>query len=121
MSALGYKLLEEVPKAKTNTTYFYCNAKDSQGKGFVSAGGFTVLKGSTVSANLAPSFKAHVVGYYKLRNELENNGTIVNKTFQCDYEFNAPSAAAAVITGRSSNGTLEWKTENGTTLKDFNM
>lgn len=121
MIALGYKLLEESPKAKTNTTYFYCKAKDAQGKGFVSAGGFTVLKGSTISTGIAPSFQTHAVSYYKLRNELESNGTIVNRTFQLDYEFSAPSAASSVIMGHTTNGMIEWKTENGTKLKDVNI
>jgi hypothetical protein len=39
--------------------------------------------------------------------------------FQRDYEFNAPSAASAVILGHTSNGNVDWKTENGTKLKDL--
>lgn len=121
MSALGYKFLEAMPKAKVNTTYFYCKGKDAQGKGFISASGFTVLKGSTISSGIAPSLKTHGISYYRLRNELEANGTIVDRVFQLDYEFSAPSAASSVITGHTTNGTIEWKTEDGKKLKDVNI
>lgn len=36
-----------------------------------------------------------------------------------DYEFNAPSAASAVVLGHTSNGNMDWKTEDGTKLKDL--
>ena len=120
-SALGYKFLEEVPKAKTNTTYFYCKARGSQAKGFISAGGFTVLQGSLTSENMTSSLELHSNCYYKLRNELESSGIIVDRIFQKDYEFTAPSAASTVIIGNPSNGNADWKTENGIKLKDVNI
>ena len=36
-----------------------------------------------------------------------------------DYEFNAPLAASAVVLGHTSNGNMDWKTEDGTKLKDL--
>lgn len=33
--------------------------------------------------------------------------------------FNAPSTAAGVLLGRSSNGRVEWKDANGQTLKQL--
>ena len=39
--------------------------------------------------------------------------------FVKDYLFSSPSAAAAVVLGRSANGLTEWKLKNGTTLKEF--
>jgi hypothetical protein len=37
--------------------------------------------------------------------------------FASDYLFSSPSSAAAVLLGRSANGRIEWKDENGKTLK----
>jgi hypothetical protein len=36
-----------------------------------------------------------------------------------DYEFPSPSAAAAVVLGRSADGTIEWKNEQGVRLCDL--
>ena len=57
--------------------------------------------------------------YYVLRGKLEADGTIVDRRFTKNYEFSAPSAASAVVLGHTSNGNVDWKTENGTKLKDF--
>ena len=72
-----------------------------------------IMEGSSVSDHTGPSLKT----YCKLRNALINNGTIVNHVFTRDYEFNTPSAASAVILGRTSNGNADWKTEQGVKLK----
>ena len=40
--------------------------------------------------------------------------------FEIDYGFNAPSAASAVILGRTSNENIDWKNESGIPLKDIN-
>lgn len=36
-----------------------------------------------------------------------------------DYSFSSPSTAAAVVLGRSANGRVEWKAEDGRTLKEL--
>ena len=36
-----------------------------------------------------------------------------------DYLFPSPSTAAAVVMGRNANGRIEWKSENGLTLKEI--
>jgi hypothetical protein len=36
-----------------------------------------------------------------------------------DYEFKSPSAAAAVLLGRSAAGPIEWKDQSGRTLKEL--
>ncbi len=54
-------------------------------------------------------------GYKRLRESLEQDGTLVDsddgkaKVFTHDQVFRSPSAAAAVIAGRSANGRVEWK------------
>lgn len=55
-------------------------------------------------------------GYAALRDQLIRNGIIKNRLFTGNYEFDSPSAAAAVILGRSANGRREWIKLDGRTL-----
>ena len=119
INTLGYKVLVPVPKANDETIYLYCKGSGASAKGFVSAGGFTVLEGSTVSDHTVPSLETKGKSYYNLRNALIKDGTILDRVFTRDYEFKAPSAASAVILGHTSNGNVDWKTSDGTKLKDL--
>ena len=119
INTLGYKVLVPVPKADDETIYLYCKGSGASAKGFVSAGGFTVLEGSTVSDHTVPSLETKGKSYYNLRNALIKDGTISDRVFTRDYEFKAPSAASAVILGHTSNGNVDWKTTDGTKLKDL--
>ena len=119
INTLGYKVLVPVPKANDETIYLYCKGSGASAKGFVSAGGFTVLEGSAVSDHTVPSLETKGKSYYNLRNALIKDGTISDRVFTRDYEFKAPSAASAVILGHTSNGNVDWKTADGTKLKDL--
>ena len=119
INTLGYKVLVPVPKATDDTVYLYCKGTEASAKGFVSTGGFTVLSGSKISDHTVPSLETQGKGYYNLRNTLIKEEVIKDGVFQKDYEFSAPSAASAVILGHTSNGNVDWKTENGTKLKDL--
>lgn len=119
INTLGYKVLVPVPKANDETIYLYCKGSGASAKGFVSAGGFTVLEGSTVSAHTVPSLETKGKSYYNLRKALIKDGTISDRVFTRDYEFKAPSAASAVILGHTSNGNVDWKTADGVKLKDL--
>lgn len=46
--------------------------------------------------------------YSKLHDELVENGTIQAGLVTADYAFSSPSAAAAVVAGRSANGRTSW-------------
>lgn len=117
---MGYNVLTAIPQAADDIKYLFCKGSGAEAKGFISAGGITVLKGSSVSdGTTVPSFETRGKSYYRLRQQLENDGTIVDRGFQHDYEFNAPSAASAVIMGHTSNGNVDWKDENGIKLKDL--
>lgn len=119
INTLGYKVLMPVPNATSDTVYLYCKGSGAQAKGFISAGGFTVTKGSLISDHTVPSFETRGKNYYNLRNALIRDGVIENRSFVRDYEFNAPSAASAVILGRTSNGNDDWKTADGVKLKEL--
>lgn len=119
INTLGYKVLVPVPKATDDTIYLFCKGSGASAKGFVSAGGFTVLEGSTVSDHIVPSLETRGKTYYNLRNALVKEGIIADRAFTRDYEFNAPSAASAVVLGHTSNGNVDWKTADGAKLKDL--
>ncbi len=106
-SVMNYNVFVPVPKAENNTQYLVCMNRNSHAnaKGFISSGGLTVLEGSQVSEHMSPAFNDN--NYCKLRQQLENDGTISSGIFQHDYEFSSPSAAEAVILGRSSNGNVD--------------
>lgn len=55
-------------------------------------------------------------GYESLHQQLCDDGVLVEaenglRRFSTDYAFSSPSAAAAVVTGRSANGREQWKVE----------
>ncbi|NBX51527.1 DUF4357 domain-containing protein, partial [bacterium] len=43
---------------------------------------------------------------------------LLHNSRSCGYDFSSPSAAAAIVLARSANGWTEWKTKEGSTLKD---
>lgn len=62
--------------------------------------------------------------YAPLYNELRRSGVLAERGDHCiftqNYAFRSPSAAAAVVNGRISNGQVEWRTtEGGMTYKDW--
>ena len=75
-------------------------------------GEFTVLEGSQ-ARHAWTGVEVH--GYTALRKKLEKDGTLViedsgvGMRFAHDQVFASPSAAAAVVAGRSANGRNEWK------------
>lgn len=61
--------------------------------------------------------------YQRLHQELLKSGVLVPQggqlRFAKSYAFSSPSAASEVIQGRASNGTIEWKTPEGKTYKEW--
>ncbi len=72
-------------------------------------GEFTVLAGSQAQ----PRWTGIEHGYKGLREALERDGTLMPEgtgmRFVHDQVFASPSAAAAVVLGRSANGRIDWK------------
>lgn len=121
LTALGYKVFTPAHTEQSNTIYFYCRGAGADGKGFVSNGGFTVLRDSVVSPKIVPSMETYAKSYYVLRCQLQELGVIQDGKFTRDYEFSAPSAASAVLLGRPSNGNIDWLTDVGVKLKDIGI
>lgn len=75
-------------------------------------GEFVVEKGSLARENwMSENQKQR--GYAQLYEELVKTGVLKSsgghRIFETGYAFKSPSAAAAVVTGRPANGTVEWK------------
>lgn len=119
INALGYKVLLPVPKVSEKEEYLYCKGNEADARGFISNGGFTVLKGSKITQKTAPSMEKSVSSYFALRNSLIQDEIIVDYTFIKNHEFTSPSAAASVVLGRSANGNTNWKNTNGVYLKEL--
>jgi hypothetical protein len=73
-----------------------------------------VKAGAKVSADIAysPTFRGSKT-IEKLRAQF-----VVNGITKADVPFKSPSTAANFVTGRSSNGMILWKTEDGAPLKN---
>lgn len=119
INVLGYKVLDDDATAVKNAQeIFYCTSNNSKANasGFVSTGGFTVLKGSVTADKFVPSCPKSNMD---MKEELVKKGIIVNDVFEQNYEFASPSQAASIIKGSSQNGNTAWVTKNGVCLKDY--
>ena len=116
LSALGCRMLVSQPSATQTTEIFKCTGRGASAKGFLSANGFTVIKGSRISPTIAAMFESTSRGYYGLRQRLEADRTIVENQFVRNYEFSSPSSASSVVQGVSSSGNRDWKTDGGQPL-----
>lgn len=86
-------------------------------------GDFVVQAGSTARTVWSGKGSENTT-YGKLFVELVETGVLHQegdlRVFAENYAFKSPSAAAAVINGRPSNGTLEWKVQgSGKTYKEW--
>lgn len=76
-------------------------------------GEFTVHEGSRAR----PEWAGADDGYKRLREKLQEDGTLApsadgkSRAFTRNQVFASPSAAAAVVAGRSANGRVEWKVQ----------
>ncbi len=120
-SALGITVFEK-PEIKTSQQLLlFLKYKEIEAKGYETADGFVVLKGSEVFPETTPSAPSSII---QLRNELQAKGVLGKNensglAFLQDYEFSSPSTAAGIIRGASSNGRSEWRTGEGKKLREI--
>jgi len=131
MGTLGHKVFEPLAEIKcsvdTNNNIIYENSnlllymkrkirKSSQiieANCKQTAEGFVVLKGSHIELNDSESIPPGVKES-RQKAKINENGVL-----QEDVLFKSPSYAAAFVIGGRANGLIEWKTDNGKTLKDI--
>ncbi|MFQ5519430.1 MAG: DUF4357 domain-containing protein, partial [Mariprofundus sp.] len=109
---------DEPPKKHSEKLYIK-GARGANASGLSVTDGFVVFSGSKAAKEISPAFKKH--NYLKLRSSLIERGILSDQgdylCFSGDYVFSTPSAAAAIVMGRSANGLTEWKTHSGQILK----
>ena len=122
LPVLGCDVL--VPKAQASKEKkLMCKIKGLVAYGNRSKNGFVVFKGS--EAVLKPRKHAEQAQDWTFlqREKLINLKVLIPESdrfrFATDYEFSSPSAAAAAVRGGTASGLTEWRTEDGTTLKDL--
>jgi hypothetical protein len=97
---------------------FYCKGTKANGVGEYTSEGFVVHKGSTARIDNVASIKH--TSAERFRQQLVTDGVLQLRgdcyVFARDYLFSSPSMAAIAVLGRSANGWIEWKTEQGQTL-----
>ena len=117
VGTMGYKIFQKLTKSKVtkHDKYIISAARGANATAVLTSEGIVVLKESQVATSEVPSTPLPVI---KKRKDLFDAGTVKDGKFTKDYLFSSPSMAAAVIMGRSANGLIEWKKEDGTTMKD---
>lgn len=99
-----------------NNHLFYTKSKGADLIGFYDENGFTVLKGSTLAEDNAPSLRLKEKRCLFIKEyTIKKNGKII---LNCDYNFSSPSMASNFCLGRSSNGWLDWMDKDGRTLDE---
>jgi hypothetical protein len=126
LPVLGSDLLTPIAKAPAKSQtggQLFCRIKGAAARGQRTPDGFVVFSGSTAVLEDRPSAQQRHPFVVTLRKKLLAEGILVEKdgflVFSKDAEFSSPSAAAAVVHGCGANGLTEWKTKDGTTLKEL--
>src|SRR5690554_4058146 len=121
LATLGYPIFEPLTETSPTKTeqVFLCSRTGVDAKGIYTNEGMVVLKGS--SAPMTTKRKTEQ-RFYDKRDQLLAKGVIAEQdgrfVFQRDYLFPTPSGASMFLLLASSNGWVDWKTEQGITLHD---
>lgn len=120
IGTLGFKIFEPLVPQQTvqQKEKLFTQARGAAAQGISTSEGFVVLKGSRIAATTTASCPEN---YRRIRNKLLADQTIVatpgGMQLTRDVLFSSPSTAASIVTGRSANGLIEWKTSDGRILK----
>lgn len=117
VGTMGYKLFSHLTKRAVpkQEQYSITAVRGAEATAVVTSEGMVVRKGSKIATSQVPSMPQT---FHLKREKLMNEGIVKDFVFTKDYLFSSPSAAAAVVLGRSANGLIEWKRQDGSTLKD---
>lgn len=123
MGALGYKVFEPLIAGKDDDEedklddepLLYFQSARAEAKGRRTAEGFVVLAGSFISSKCTNSCPKHVLKLRESHKDKINSDYILTE----DLLFTSPSTAAGFVGGASLSGMVNWKDENGKTLKEI--
>jgi len=125
VNILGFKVFEELRQtkespSKSDNKLYIKVARGADAQGQQTSDGFVVFQGSEVATTTVNSYPDAM---HKLRSKLIDEKVMIEENdkmvLQTDYLFSSPSAAAAIVMGRSANGLIEWKSNKGKSLKDI--
>ena len=119
---LGLSVFEKTESRTSLRELLYVNSKVITATGYEDAKGFVVQQNSQMVKTGTETIHAYLIA---LRQDLISEGVVEDVgdryRFLQDHVFGSPSTASGVVLGRSSNGRTEWKTKNGTTLKELQI
>lgn len=105
VSTLGFPLFDTIAKPKQKKDILNCKGKNAVAQGEYTEDGVVVFAGSTANVGESKSVQAWISDK---RNKLIEQGVLKLKDnvyiFTSNYIFPSPSAASAVVLGRSANG-----------------
>jgi hypothetical protein len=117
---LGVSVFTAAAPVNPSGRMLFIEAKGIKAQGMETRDGFVVRAGSGAVRDEVPSCHSYI---RELRAALMANGVLAPDgavfRFAQDYVFASPSTAAGVVQGRSANGRVDWKTKDGTKLKDL--
>ncbi len=117
---VGLSVFEKPRAPRRKRDLLVLAAKGVTSRGYESADGFVVVKGSQAVKKEVRSIHRYLTSH---RRELFDQGVLTDAgeflELTQDYEFNSPSTAAGVMLGRSANGRIEWKDRNGRILREI--
>jgi predicted GIY-YIG superfamily endonuclease len=122
LATLGYPIFEPLtePTAIETEQVFTCNRTGVDAKAIYTNEGMVVLKGS--SAPMTTKRKTEQ-RFFDKRDQLLAKGIITIEderfVFKRDHLFQTPSGASMFLLLATSNGWLDWRTEQGVTLHDY--
>ncbi len=98
----------------------FLSGKGAQARGRDLPEGFVVYTDSRARRDAVVSIHAYLDEF---RKQLRSEGVLVDDgdalRLTQNYSFPSPSYAAGVLMGRSANGRIEWKDQQGRTLKEI--
>ena len=108
----------EIPTIELTPLVFYYKVKDGDAQGYYDDDGFVILAGSLIRQKQTPSAPPFVT---RLKENLLGSGKLIavnDKSYKLTENqlFKTPSGASALVSGRSTNGWIEWKNAEGQTL-----
>ncbi len=126
MGVLGHKVFDPlVTTESTETdmdkpigdkhTTFFIKKRGAYAKAIQTAEGFIVLSGSILSKEAVPSCPDSAISARRRYSSIIDENMVLLK----DTPFKIPSGASCFVLLRSSNGNLDWTTEQGITFGRF--
>lgn len=125
MGALGHKVFEPLtqqiiatsatnPEVEQDSPALFIKRSGANAQARLTSEGLVVLAGSTIRKDTVPSCPDYAMSMREENKDYIDESSVLQK----DILFKTPSGASAFVLGAPTNGNVEWKTEDGKTLKE---